>query len=159
MPTRAHSSALRKGRASVAGQAYILTAVAANGSPIFGDFWLACAAARALSDPSAWPAAALLSWVLMPDHLHLLVQIEGSEPLSLTMPRVKALVSASSHRLGGPVRIWQPGFHDHALRTEESVREVSRYIVANPLRARLVQRIGDYAFWNSIWLEHSLEQA
>jgi len=48
--------------------------------------------------------------------------------------------------------VWQPGFHDHALRKEEDVRAVARYVVANPLRAGLVQRIGDYPHWNAIWL-------
>jgi putative transposase len=30
---------------------------------------------------------------------------------------------------------------------------VARYIVANPLRAGLVNRVEDYSHWDSIWLE------
>ena len=41
---------------------------------------------------------------------------------------------------------------DRALRREEDVREVARHLVANPLRARLVDQIGDYPFWDSTWL-------
>jgi REP element-mobilizing transposase RayT len=52
--------------------------------------------------------------------------------------------------LGRPV--WQNGFHDHALRQEEDLAEVARYIVANPLRAGLVERLGDYPHWHAIWL-------
>ncbi|HEX5126846.1 MAG TPA: hypothetical protein VFW00_08900 [Rhodocyclaceae bacterium] len=48
--------------------------------------------------------------------------------------------------------IWNHGFHDHALRAEEDVQTVTRYIIANPLRAGLVEQIGDYAYWNAIWL-------
>jgi hypothetical protein len=29
---------------------------------------------------------------------------------------------------------------------------VARYIVANPLRAGLVSRVGHYPFWNAVWL-------
>ena len=28
----------------------------------------------------------------------------------------------------------------------------SRYVVANPLRAGLVERIGDYPYWNAVWI-------
>jgi len=48
--------------------------------------------------------------------------------------------------------VWQRGFHDHALRGDESVPAVARYIVANPLRSGLVNRIGDYSLWDAVWL-------
>lgn len=50
----------------------------------------------------------------------------------------------------GPV--WQRGFHDHALRREEDLRAVACYIVGNPLRAGLVQHVGDYPLWDTIWI-------
>ncbi|MNE68641.1 hypothetical protein D3C80_1643130 [compost metagenome] len=49
-------------------------------------------------------------------------------------------------------RLWQKGFHDHALRREEDVKAVARYVVANPLRAGLVEKLADYPFWDAIWL-------
>lgn len=48
--------------------------------------------------------------------------------------------------------LWQDGYHDHALRKEEDLQQVARYIVANPLRAKLVADIGDYPLWDAIWL-------
>ena len=63
------------------------------------------------------------------------------------MRRYKARVSVT---LGQ--RIWQRGFHDHALRAEEDIIDAARYIVANPLRAGLCQKIGDYPYWNAQWL-------
>ena len=150
------SRLLRKGRVSIPGQVYLLTAVTVGRRRYFEDFWLGCAASAALAHGSAWPGASLLAWVLMPDHLHVLVQSDGREAISLTMGRAKALMSAAVHRVGEPARLWQPGFHDHALRTEESVREAARYLVANPIRAGLAARVGDYPFWDSAWLEHSL---
>jgi REP element-mobilizing transposase RayT len=48
--------------------------------------------------------------------------------------------------------VWQRGFHDHALRRDEDIVRVARYIVANPLRAGLVSRIGDYPLWDSVWV-------
>jgi len=48
--------------------------------------------------------------------------------------------------------VWQDGFHDHALRREEDLKEVARYIIANPVRAGLVTRVGDYPLWDACWL-------
>ncbi|MFO1311380.1 MAG: hypothetical protein U1F41_04875 [Burkholderiales bacterium] len=58
----------------------------------------------------------------------------------------------TSRSIGGGGGLWQRGFHDHALRREEDIVDVARYVVANPLRAGLVGRIGDYPFWNCAWL-------
>ena len=41
---------------------------------------------------------------------------------------------------------------DHCLRAEDDLVSQARYIVANPLRAKLVNSIGDYPFWNCIYL-------
>jgi hypothetical protein len=48
--------------------------------------------------------------------------------------------------------MWQKGFHDRAIRREEDLRAVARYIIANPLRAGLVRRVHDYPLWDAIWL-------
>jgi putative transposase len=92
----------------------------------------------------------------MPDHAHVLIELGGEESLSLAVGRAKAMASAELRRSAGLVGIWQPGFHDHALRTEESVHEAARYLVANPLRAGLVTQIGNYPFWDSVWLGETL---
>ena len=54
--------------------------------------------------------------------------------------------------LGKEGALWQAAFHDHALREEEDLREISRYIVANPLRAGLVGSLADYPHWDAVWL-------
>jgi putative transposase len=56
----------------------------------------------------------------------------------------------SARRIGR--RIWQTGFHDHALRADEDVVRVARYIVANPLRAGLVSSPGEYPHWDAVWV-------
>lgn len=88
----------------------------------------------------------------MPDHLHWLVQLERC-PLDLLMRRVKANSARQANRLlglGGS--FWQDGYHDRALRSDEDLLAVARYIVANPLRAGLVRRLGDYPLWDAVWL-------
>jgi hypothetical protein len=59
------------------------------------------------------------------------------------LKRFKARTAVLLNReIGHEGRFWAPGFHDHALRREEDLLGVARYIVANPLRAGLVRRLG-----------------
>jgi len=147
------SHRLRKGRISLPGQPYLVTFTAAGRAPIFGDFELACMVSRAICDRDTWPHARLLAWVLMPDHWHGLIESHEAESLSRSVARAKAAATrARSFGSGSGISLWAAGYHDHALRREEDVRKVARYVVANPLRAGLVQRIGDYPLWDAAWL-------
>jgi REP element-mobilizing transposase RayT len=95
-----------------------------------------------------------LAFVLMPDHLHWMFSLDGDRTLSSIVGAVKRhsarLINGKCSRGGTPV--WQRGFHDHALRRDEDVRQAARYVVANPLRAGLVNRIGEYPLWDAAWL-------
>ena len=74
--------------------------------------------------------------------------------LSAVVGKIKSHSSRLINRLHGTrgQPIWQRGFHDHALRKDESVLAAARYIIANPLRAGLVRRVGDYPLWDAVWL-------
>ena len=49
--------------------------------------------------------------------------------------------------------IWQADYYDHQIKSEKDLINQARYIIANPLRAGLVDKIGDYPFWNCIYLD------
>ena len=144
--------ALRNGRASVEGQAYVLTTVTQDRVRWFDDFWLACLAYRTLVQPKLWADASLVAWVLMPDHAHLLLTLGGDATLSNVAQRVKSVISLEVGRQVGAKGIWQRGFHDHAIRSDECLRSVARYVVFNPVRAGIVQKVGDYPFWDAQWV-------
>ena len=143
---KAHGRNLRLGRVSQPGQIYLITTVTHNRHRHFADLPAARSLIRALRDESAAGSCDTLAFVVMPDHLHWLMQLKDPS-LSAVVGRVKSI---SARRLGG--RIWQPGFHDHALRVEDDLRATARYIVANPLRAGLVHRVGQYPHWDVVWL-------
>lgn len=141
------SHALRIGRHSIEGQIYLVTASTAHRQPCFLDFCLARQVVIALRQEELMGRARTLTFVVMPDHLHWLLTLASAAPLSRVVGGVKSVVA---HAAGRP--IWQSGFHDHALRKEEDVVGIARYIVRNPVRAGIVSRTGLYPHWDSIWL-------
>jgi REP element-mobilizing transposase RayT len=142
-----HAKDLRKGRVSLPRQVYHVTAVARDRAPVFSDLYSARLLVNALREAQARDAGATLAYVVMPDHVHWLMQLGTATSLSQVVAAVKAV---TAHRIGG--RVWQEGFHDHALRRDEDLAEVARYIVANPLRAGLVAQVGDWPHWDAAWL-------
>ncbi len=142
-----HSHHLRVGRHSEVGRLYLVTTVTKDRKPIFKSLIAARFLIQTMRREHKDGNAETLAFVVMPDHLHWLFELKGSKTLAQT---VQATKSVTAHHLGG--NIWQHGFHDHALRRDEDVLKVARYIVANPLRAGLANRLGEYPHWDAIWL-------
>ena len=150
-PGKPGCRALRKGRCSLVGQAYLITFVTAQRRAVFADPLLALSCCRAMVDSRHWQQAELLAWVLMPDHWHGLIVLGEQVKLSAQVARIKACSArAMDVDLARPV--WARGFHDHALRKEEALIDAARYIVLNPVRAGLVSRCGSYPWWDAVWL-------
>jgi len=144
--------ALRKGRVSISGQIYHVTTTTRDRRPFFADFATACAAARCFTGTQLLGDTTLLAWVLMPDHVHWLFQL-GAGSLPALVDRLKSASAREANRADDPFGpVWAKGFYDHALRREEDIQGVARYIVANPLRVGLARRVGDYPFWGAVWL-------
>ncbi|WP_045122536.1 REP-associated tyrosine transposase [Pseudomonas fluorescens] len=152
MPEAAKACGLRKGRYSEVGRVYMLTAVVEERRPFFSD-WRAgrlLVGQMRAADQSGMVHS--LAWVVMPDHLHWLVELKQGS-LAQLMCRVKSRSSRSVNLLqGNSEPLWQRGYHDRALRRDEDLKAAARYIVMNPLRAGLVQRLGDYPLWDAVWL-------
>ncbi len=89
----------------------------------------------------------------MPDHMHWLVQLDDRLPLAGLVKRFKTVSALHANRQRGHTgSFWQPGYYDHLIRDDENLCDAARYIVANPLRAGLVERLGDYPLWDAVWL-------
>jgi putative transposase len=139
--------ALRKGRHSKIGHAYHVVLSTQNKQATFINFYMARKMVLALIQSDQKNLTLTLAYVVMPDHIHWLFELKA-ESLSRCVQRVKSQVS---REVG--YKIWQKGFYDHGIRSDESLIRTARYIVANPLRAGLVSKIGDYPHWDSAWLE------
>ncbi|MFZ2540750.1 MAG: transposase [Gallionella sp.] len=145
--------ALRKGRVSIANGVYFVTTTAFERQKLFSDFGAGCAVGRCFEDVRLLGDAKMLAWVLMPDHAHCLLQLGERDTLSVVVNRLKSASARHANRaLGRTGAVWARAFHDHALRSEDDLQDVARYVVANPLRAKLVGQLGEYPFWNAVWL-------
>lgn len=118
----------------------------------------------------------LLGYVIMPDHLHLMVWWDIDEQKDLTISRImhdiKGLsaqnlsrhllgsrgVSASTDSQGAKalatrankrvIKIWQPSFYDFNICSEQKLHEKLNYIHYNPIRAGLCEKPEDWP-WSS----------
>jgi len=146
MPNTPGYARLRTGRTSEINRPYHIIISTQPGQHIFSDFHAARLMTQCLKQSDHSQFTQMLAYVIMPNHIHWLLVLK-SKNISTCVQRVKAQFS----REWG-VKIWNAGFYDHGIRDEESLQSVARYIVANPLRAGLVQRVGDYPHWDAMWL-------
>ncbi|MCM2341734.1 transposase [Rhodoferax sp.] len=146
-------SNLLAGRFSAPGLVYLVTSVTSDRQAWFADFALARAVVAEMRHLHDSGAVQSIAWVLMPDHLHWLIQLGEQGTLAQVMKSFKGRSAQALHAMGhAPGPVWQRGYHDRALRREEDVLQVARYLAANPLRAGLVQSLGDYPHWDAVWV-------
>jgi len=146
-------SHLRNGRRSLVNQIYHVSTSTHDRRPLLAE--LACG--RAVVDTLRHEHEAghveSLAFVVMPDHLHWLFSLIGTRALSECVKNVKCFSARRIHEIHGfKARVWQTGFYDRAIRREEDLVGIARYIVANPLRAGIVRSVRDYPLWDAKWL-------
>ena len=146
MNSEKRSKNLRAGRKSLHNQVYHITLACKDRAKVFQNFNYARHFIQQIKQADENHYSYTLAFVVMPDHIHWLVQIKDM-PLQQLVQRIKSFTSKAIGQ-----KIWQRGFHDHAIRSDEDLINVARYIVANPLRANLVKTVSDYPHWDSIWL-------
>lgn len=87
----------------------------------------------------------LHAFVIMPDHLHLLITPADTVTVEKAMQMVKG---GSAHRIGQEYAsrfpVWQGGFHDRWVRDANEYSRLEQDIAQNPVEAKLVERPEDY---------------
>lgn len=142
---------LRIGRHSAPHQIYMITTVTHQRVPLFEDLCVGRCVVNALRQAEA--STKTLAFVVMPDHLHWLIQLREGSSMANSVRFVKASSARYINRQSAASgRIWAKGYYDQALRNEDQIKDFARYIVANPLRADLVKTVRDYPLWDAIWL-------
>jgi REP element-mobilizing transposase RayT len=104
--------------------------------------------------PSTFPHVELDCWVIMPNHVHIIVILtdapEGGsqrkggsrtaptrrKPLGRVIGAFKTMSSKQINRIQdtGGERVWQRNYYEHIIRDEKSLEKIREYIVNNPAR-------------------------
>ena len=87
-----------------------------------------------------------MAWVVMPNHVHLLVEV-WDKPLAGLVKSWKGYSARQINRiLGRTGPLWQEEYWDRYIRNEEHFQKALRYVEGNPVRARLVRESADWPF-------------
>ena len=85
----------------------------------------------------------LHEFVVMPDHVHLLLTPANALSLERVMQFIKG---GFSYRLDKRGAVWQPSFTNHRIRDWEDYDQHREYIRMNPVRARLASTPEAYPY-------------
>ena len=97
----------------------------------------------------------LFAWCIMPNHAHFLLQDDNIIDF---VRAIKGKLVPVARRTESGRSLWQRSFYDHALRSEEALESVARYIWNNPVRAGTMEIASAYPWSGSLvwpdWTEY-----
>jgi REP element-mobilizing transposase RayT len=123
---------------------------------VFGDPLNATAARDELLRTADACAVEVIAYCFMPDHLHALFEGLSADSELISCADLFRRRSGLAYRSRERRRLWQQGYFDRLLRSDETTIPVVKYILENPVRAGLVRDPGDYPYSGSS--RYSLEQ-
>ena len=85
-----------------------------------------------------------IAHVVMPDHVHSLLEGERADSDFIKCLDLWRQLSGFYWRQRTGQRLWQEGYWDYTLRNDDGIREIASYIVWNPVRANLVSKPEEY---------------
>ncbi|MBE6577039.1 MAG: transposase [Ruminococcaceae bacterium] len=102
---------------------------------------------RFINTPSKHSMAKVYQYVIMPNHIHLIVLITNDDALrairesplrgrsivSKVVGYIKMNASKEIHKKFGNITVWQRGFHDHIIRDKDDYEKISKYMYENPI--------------------------
>ena len=89
----------------------------------------------------------LHDFVIMPDHLHLLMTLPGDVTIEKAMQLIKGGFSYRLKReFGFQGEVWQPGFSEMRIIDGQSFLQHRAYIAQNPVKAGLVDRAEQWPY-------------
>ncbi len=89
----------------------------------------------------------LFAYVVMPNHVHLLLEVADEMPLASAMKTLKECSArAINVALGRRGTLWCREYHDRFIRDSNHFHAAVRYIEENPVKAGFVRSVGDWRF-------------
>jgi putative transposase len=123
---------------------YFLTICVEGRRRLFADARLIAQVIVQLQQCSERYEFAVIAYCFMPDHLHLLVEGRSDRSDFREFVRVLKQRTAFYAKRDLGITLWQRGYYEHVLRSEESLEQKARYLLENPVRAGLVASPQEY---------------
>ena len=101
-------------------------------------------AGKAINEiPIHYPNIKIEQYIIMPDHIHMILEISNAEhngriisaPTALSR-RIGQMKRFVSKEIGFP--IWQKSYYEHIIRNERDYTETLEYSVNNPLKYKIL---------------------
>jgi REP element-mobilizing transposase RayT len=89
-------------------------------------------------------------YVIMPDHVHLFVRGGEDFRLGRWVGLLKQALAKASNLPRAKTQLWQEGFFDHVLRSDESYSQKWNYVRENPMRAGLIKSAEEWPYQGEI---------
>jgi hypothetical protein len=97
----------------------------------------------------------LHSWVIMPNHVHVLVSPFPEKPLPGSVAGWKRFSATRIHKASGATgSLWQRDYFDRLIRDWDHFLNVARYIRRNPVKAGLAE--GSFLLHEAPWVQRLL---
>lgn len=133
---------------------YLITLFTADRRPVFSLFKNARIAIRALQHSDAKGASKTVSFVVMPDHLHWLMQPQAGSDLSKVITEIKQHSACHIQaRQNHDIAIWQHTHSCQPLKSNDDITRIANLVVSTPQRAGIVSSPAFYPHWDSVYLK------
>ena len=125
---------------------YFITIPTENREPLFDDPKLRSILQETWEAlPARFPGVTLDEFVIMPDHIHCILHVEGNTEKPISLGRIigayKSITTVAwlryieANHLEQTCIIWQRGYHEHAIREPGELEATRLYIRNNPNRS------------------------
>jgi len=95
----------------------------------------------------------LLAWVIMPNHVHVLIETRQGHPLPEVVHSWKSYTANRANQvLGRAGPFWHREYFDRYIRDERHLEQAVLYLHGNPVTAGLVERAEDWPFSSARWV-------
>ncbi len=113
-----------------------------------------CVSRVLLEGESEWNLYELRAWVVMPNHVHVLLLPHKS--LVRVLQAIKSASARRANRILGRTgqRFWQEESFDRWMRDRDEEGCIARYIDRNPVGAGLARAVGDWPWCSAYLAEH-----
>ncbi len=140
-----------------AGDLHFITFSCYRRQPLLGTAAARRVFEQTLEQVRRWYGFYVTGYVVMPEHVHLLVSEPERSNLAVALQMLKQIVAQklnptlspkAGDKGGAPVRFWQTRYYDFNVWTAKKRIEKLRYMHRNPVKRGLVEKPEDWA-WSS----------